>query len=71
MLGKIRSIETKQKKQIEGIKFILDNGNIKNKPDSNKILSGDTATSNPFVETPPKYKSSSTQPKYNYKYPSV
>ena len=40
MLIKINGIETKQKKQIEGIKFILDNGNIKNKPDSNKILSG-------------------------------
>ena len=40
MLGKIESIETKQKKQLDGIKFFLENGNIKNKLDPSRILLG-------------------------------
>jgi len=50
MIGKIQNIESKQKKQIQGIKFILENGSMKNKPDAQKIFSGEMSTDNPILE---------------------
>lgn len=68
MMGKINKIENKQKKQIEGLKFILENGNIKNSPNADKIMSGDSGPAKPDEDT---YKSKSAQPKYNLNYPQV
>lgn len=50
MIGKIQNIESKQKKQILGIKFILENGSMKNRPDAQKIFSGEMSSYNPILE---------------------
>ena len=48
MLGKIESIETRQKKQLAGIKFILENRNS-DKKNKNLILSDRSTTLNPIL----------------------
>ena len=50
MIDKIQNIESKQKKQIQGIKFILENGSMKNKPDAQKIFSGEMSRDQPILE---------------------
>jgi len=68
MIGKIQNIESKQKKQIQGIKFILENGSMKNKPDAQKIFSGEMSTDNPILEPQESVNRSS---KRNLKNPQV
>jgi hypothetical protein len=68
MIGKIQNIESKQKKQIQGIKFILENGSMKNKPDAQKIFSGEMSTDNPILEPQENVNRSS---KRNLKNPQV